>query len=290
MRQLLARGGDVALLRPVGGRGGARRRRHRQRRVGAGGGRGRRLRGDADPAPAVPRASRSGITRASSWTRATWRRRGRASARSSCPGCSCSGPGTSARRWPRARSRRGTRSCSPTTGTRPSASSSAGWRSAAAHAWRPPTSATRRTRRGCLPSGAGTACYLLAAQASRPLSERDPDYTEETNLTRRPARGRGGGRRRRRRRSSTAARCTSTARTRGEVGADRPYGRQGDLAHLSKIYAELCLELYARRARLRPGAAAARDRLRPGPGGARRGRSRRRSWTSSAGSRRPARS
>ena len=25
--------------------------------------------------------------------------------------------------------------------------------------------------------------YLLAAQASRPLSESDPDYTEETNLT-----------------------------------------------------------------------------------------------------------
>ena len=24
--------------------------------------------------------------------------------------------------------------------------------------------------------------YLLAAQASRPLSERDPDYTEETNV------------------------------------------------------------------------------------------------------------
>jgi nucleoside-diphosphate-sugar epimerase len=34
---------------------------------------------------------------------------------------------------------------------------------------------------------------------------------------------------------------------RGEVAADRPYGPQGDLAHLSKIYAELCLELYARR-------------------------------------------
>jgi nucleoside-diphosphate-sugar epimerase len=31
------------------------------------------------------------------------------------------------------------------------------------------------------------------------------------------------------------------------VSADHPYGSQGDLAHLSKIYAELCLELYARR-------------------------------------------
>jgi nucleoside-diphosphate-sugar epimerase len=33
----------------------------------------------------------------------------------------------------------------------------------------------------------------------------------------------------------------------GQVTADRPYGPQGDLAHLSKIYAELCLALYARR-------------------------------------------
>ena len=34
----------------------------------------------------------------------------------------------------------------------------------------------------------------------------------------------------------------------GEVDADRSYGRQRDLAHLSKIYGELCLELFARRA------------------------------------------
>ena len=88
---------------------------------------------------------------------------------------------------------------------------------------------------------------LLAAQASRPLSETDPDYTEETNLT--------GARR--------VAEAVAAAgvpalvygsslhvygpRLSGEVGADRPYGPQGDLAHLSKIYAELCLALYARR-------------------------------------------
>ena len=34
----------------------------------------------------------------------------------------------------------------------------------------------------------------------------------------------------------------------GEIGPDRPYGAQRDLAHLSKIYAELCLRLYASRA------------------------------------------
>ena len=33
----------------------------------------------------------------------------------------------------------------------------------------------------------------------------------------------------------------------GEVGADRPYGPQGDLAHLSKVYGELCLMMYAAR-------------------------------------------
>jgi nucleoside-diphosphate-sugar epimerase len=89
--------------------------------------------------------------------------------------------------------------------------------------------------------------YLLAAQASRPLSITDPDYTEETNLT--------GARR--------VAEAVAEAGCRslvygsslhvygpslsGEVGADHPYGPQGDLSHLSKIYAELCLDLYARR-------------------------------------------
>ena len=91
--------------------------------------------------------------------------------------------------------------------------------------------------------------YLLAAQASRPLSESEPDYTEETNLT--------GARR--------VAEAVADAGgpplvygsslhvygpgLEGEVGSDRPYGVQGDLSHLSKIYAEMCLDLYARRHR-----------------------------------------
>lgn len=91
--------------------------------------------------------------------------------------------------------------------------------------------------------------YLLAAQASRPLAERDPDYTEETNLT--------GAR--------LVGEAVAAAPSRpplihasslnvygpspsGEVGPDYPFGPQGDLAHLSKIYAELCLGMYARRA------------------------------------------
>jgi nucleoside-diphosphate-sugar epimerase len=90
--------------------------------------------------------------------------------------------------------------------------------------------------------------HLLAAQASRPLSLSDPAYTEQTNLV--------------------GPRLVAEALAKnvdrpplvyasslhvygpelhGEVAADRPYGRQGDLAHLSKVYAELCLELHARR-------------------------------------------
>ncbi len=99
---------------------------------------------------------------------------------------------------------------------------------------------------GLLASGPDRV-VLLAAQASRPISVRDPDYTEETNLlgTRRVAEAvaaAGGppllyG-------SSLNVYGPGLA---GAVDADRPYGDQGDLAHLSKIYGELCLAMYARR-------------------------------------------
>lgn len=90
--------------------------------------------------------------------------------------------------------------------------------------------------------------FLLAAQASRLLADSDPDYTEETNVTgaRRVAEAvtRAGG---------TPLVYASSAHVygddlRGEVGPRHPYGAQRDLAHLSKIYAELCLRLYATRA------------------------------------------
>ena len=88
---------------------------------------------------------------------------------------------------------------------------------------------------------------FTAAQASRPLSFTDPAYTEETNLV--------------------APRHVATAVAEaggppvvyasslhvygggltGEVGADHPYGPQGDLAHLSKVYAELLLRMEADR-------------------------------------------
>ena len=89
--------------------------------------------------------------------------------------------------------------------------------------------------------------YLLAAQASRPLSFSEPDYTEQTNLT--------------------GPRLTAELiaveggpplifasslhvygrALSGEVGPDHPFGPQDDLAHLSKVYTELLLQMYARR-------------------------------------------
>lgn len=88
---------------------------------------------------------------------------------------------------------------------------------------------------------------LLAAQASRPLAERDPDYTEETNVT--------GARRVAEAVAAIGDIPVVYASSlhvygpapRGEVTAEHPYGPQGDLSHLSKIYAELCLQMYARR-------------------------------------------
>ena len=89
--------------------------------------------------------------------------------------------------------------------------------------------------------------HLLAAQASRPLALSDPDYTEQTNLTgaRRVAEAMAEA-------GCQALVYASSLRVYGPflsgvVGPDHPYGPQGDLLHLSKIYAELCLELYARR-------------------------------------------
>src|SRR3954447_24766045 len=81
---------------------------------------------------------------------------------------------------------------------------------------------------------------FLAAQASRPESWRDPLYTEQTNLTgaRIVAEAvREAGR-------PVVAFGSSLhvygSDLEGDVGAGHPYGRQGDLAHLSKVYAELC--------------------------------------------------
>jgi nucleoside-diphosphate-sugar epimerase len=88
---------------------------------------------------------------------------------------------------------------------------------------------------------------VLAAQASRPLAEVEPDYTEATNLT--------GARRVAEAVAQLDGLPVAYASSlnvygpslSGEIGPDHPFGPQGDLAHLSKIYAELCLDLFARR-------------------------------------------
>jgi nucleoside-diphosphate-sugar epimerase len=88
---------------------------------------------------------------------------------------------------------------------------------------------------------------FTAAQASRPLSFEQPAYTEETNLV--------GPR-------HVAAALADAGGPplvylsslhvyggglAGEIDVDRPYGPQGDLAHLSKVYAELLLRMEADR-------------------------------------------
>ena len=106
----------------------------------------------------------------------------------------------------------------------------------------------RSTSSSCSRSGRGRV-YLLAAQASRPLSEREPDYTEETNLTgaRRVAEAVAAARAPPLVYGSSLARLRR-ATSRARSGRSSRTASQGDLAHLSKIYAELCLQLYARRA------------------------------------------
>jgi UDP-glucose 4-epimerase len=90
--------------------------------------------------------------------------------------------------------------------------------------------------------------YLLAAQASRPLADRDPDRTERTNATgvRLVAEAVGA-------RGGPAIVFGSSLHVyggglSGEIGPEQPYGEQGDLAHLTKVYGELVLALHARRA------------------------------------------
>ena len=91
--------------------------------------------------------------------------------------------------------------------------------------------------------------YLLAAQASRPLSFSDPDYTEQTNLfgprlVAEEVEAAGG----------PPVVFASSLRVygpapAGEIRPDHPFGPQADLSHLSKVYAELLLSMHAERAR-----------------------------------------
>jgi nucleoside-diphosphate-sugar epimerase len=89
------------------------------------------------------------------------------------------------------------------------------------------------------------AVYLLAAQASAHPQAAPPTYTEQTNLVAPrlvyEAAAQHGAR---------AIVYGSSFRVYGDdlsgaVGEDTPYGRIGDLSHLSKVYAEKLLEMLA---------------------------------------------
>ena len=88
---------------------------------------------------------------------------------------------------------------------------------------------------------------FLAALASRPQSWKEPLYTEQANLTgaRHVAEAVAGA-------GGMPVAFGSSLHVygydlSGEVGPQTPYGPQRDLTHLSKVYAELCLRLYAER-------------------------------------------
>jgi nucleoside-diphosphate-sugar epimerase len=92
---------------------------------------------------------------------------------------------------------------------------------------------------------------LLAAQASRPIADREPDRTEEINIlgVRRVAEAvasAGGDGRGPDLIFGSSLHVYGPGLT-GEVGPEHPYGPQGDLAHLSKVYGELSLRMHAER-------------------------------------------
>jgi UDP-glucose 4-epimerase len=88
--------------------------------------------------------------------------------------------------------------------------------------------------------------YLLAAQASRLVASSDPDYTESTNVT--------GPRRVAEALAAAGGPQLVYASSLnlygpglvGEITTDHPIGAQRDLAHLSKVWGELCLAMYSR--------------------------------------------
>jgi nucleoside-diphosphate-sugar epimerase len=89
--------------------------------------------------------------------------------------------------------------------------------------------------------------YLLAAQASRPLSERDPDYTEETNVSGTRRVGRAVGEAGAPLLVFGSSLHVYGGRLSGEIAPSTRYGSQTDLTHLSKIYGEQALMIEAAR-------------------------------------------
>ena len=90
---------------------------------------------------------------------------------------------------------------------------------------------------------------LLAAQASRPIADREPDRTEEINIlgTRRVAEAIGHAEPRPQRGLRLLPARVRPRPGRARSGPSTPTAPQGDLAHLSKIYGELSLRMHAER-------------------------------------------
>jgi nucleoside-diphosphate-sugar epimerase len=89
--------------------------------------------------------------------------------------------------------------------------------------------------------------FMLAAQASRPLSERDPDYTEETNVSGTRRVGRAIGEAGVPLLVFASSLQVYGSHLTGKIGPKTPFGHPGDLAHLTKIYGEVALALKSRR-------------------------------------------
>jgi nucleoside-diphosphate-sugar epimerase len=105
-----------------------------------------------------------------------------------------------------------------------------------------------REEMDALLSDGASRVYLLAAQASRPLSESDPEYTESANLVGPRIVAEAVGEAGRPPVIFASSLHVYGRPPAGEVTESQAYGLQGDLAHLSKVYAELCLRMYAEKA------------------------------------------
>ena len=142
----------------------------------------------------------------------------------------------------------------------------------------------RGGRRAARAGARGACCCSPRRPAARSPSASPTTRRRPTSPARAAWRRRSPPRARRS--SCTAARCRSTAaRSSGEVAAGRPVRRAGrPRAPLEDLRRAGARHARAPR-RLRARQLPARDRLRAEPGPARRARTRRPSWTSSAGSR-----
>ena len=196
--------------------------------------------------------------------------------------CSSSAPAISARSSPGRRSTRATRSCSRTTGTRPTASSSPGSRSAAPGSRR--STSARASEVEQMLALEPSRVFLLAAQASRPVSDARARLHRGDERDRRAPRRRAG----RARPSSSRARSTCTGRGSAATSArTRRTARRATSRTSPRSTGSSSCGMHARAPASGSRSCGSGSSTGRAPSST-TGRSRRRSWTSSAGSPRPA--